>query len=341
MSESFDAFFVGDGSRELMVKQTLTKKKRSIVDKTQEHPYASLTGGLKDEVQFEVVDDVKDYVTNRIDISEASGYQDAFLMGKKEVYSRFNFLSIKSAVLRGRAVREVDLILEDSDFHILEYLQEHVKDYYAVRSVAQLVAYESMGIYEVMFQGKDDCSLCLAVEGAIRNTRNLIQVFTSGGFLPHPYCDCSFFPVIRRSSYQGVLTPHLDLDSRKVEGTTIYNFPIEHKEGRLCQMLVDLPFEKVSFTDMHDYRNTILLVKDVDSVVIHYNEEEETLYVHNDYIGTSGPFQYVSEYLKAVTVPAKVPLDTLEGLERYYLDGRTAVLWQDNYWDVETGERIK
>jgi len=341
VKDNFDAFFVGDGSRELMLEQTLTKKKHSLESKVRERPHASLTGDTQDGVRFEVVDDVEDYIVSRIDISGEDGYRDAFLMGKKEVYSRFNFLAIKSAAFRGRAVREVDLILEDSDLHIIEYLKEHVKDYYAVRSVAQLVAYESMGIFDVMFQEQDGCSLCLAMGGSILYTRNLIRGFTSGGFLSHPYCDCAFFPVIRRSSYQGLLTPHLNLDSVTVKGTLIHNLPIEYKSDEFYQMLVELPFDEISFVDMCEYRNSILLVKDVDNVVIHYNEDEEILYIHNDYIGTAGPFQYVSEYLKAAALPAKVSVSNLEGLERYYLDGRTVVLWEGSYWDAGTGERVK
>ena len=341
MSDTFDAFFVGDGSRELMLEQTLTRKKHDLEHKVRERPHASLTGKAKDGARFEVIDDTGDYIVSRIDISGDEGYRDAFLMGKKEVYAKFNFLAIKSAVLRGRAVKEADLLLEDSDLHIIKYLKGRVKDYYAVRSVAKLVAYESMGIFDVMFQEQDGCSLCLAMEGSILYTRNLIRVLTSGGFLSHPYCDCSFFPVIRRSAYQGPLTPHLDIDSVTIKGTEIHNFPVEYKTEAFRQMLVDLPFDKVSFVDMCEYRNTILSVKDVDNVVIHYSDEEETLYIHNDYLGTSGPLQYVSEYLKAVVVPAKVALADLKDLERYYLDGRTVVLREGNYWDAETGERVK
>jgi hypothetical protein len=329
--QEFDSFFIGDGSKQLM---DIQERRHQLFHVN------SFMGSRGEFDKGDVVDDSGDFVCEKSDLPKDK-FQEVFFKCKKEVYERFNFIAIKSASRKGKAIREVDLILEDSDLHVIEYLRGKITDKFAVQSVAVFLAYENMGISEVLFRGKDGCALCKVFDGSVFSTYNLTRIFSSGGYIVHPYCNGEFFPVIRRSIYEGSLKDTLNIDTLSIGDRKVYNFPVEYNYEGFRKLLAELPCGEISFVDFDEYRNRITSEKDVDSLVVHFNEKENILYIHNEYMGAYGPMDYLKEYLKSEGLPAKISVANFEGLEKYYLDGRTVVMWDGSYWDPVTGERVK
>ncbi len=327
----FDTFFVGDGSHALMEKMKVNSKnipKLICLDGSKVDPDNS-------KEDFFIEDDIKEFSDDAIKM-QSDEYEVVFAENKYEVYDKFNFLLIKSMSMGNVVISEDELVVDDADRRIIEYLKLHVDDYYAVRSVAKLMAYENMGVYEVVFKATDDCPICKAYDGLIMRTSSIIETLNSGNYISHPYCDCDFFPVIRRESYSGPLFDYLDVDSIQVGDKNILNFPVEFDNEEFKNELSCLPFRNITFINMVDS-----LSSDKKIAVAHYDEKEDVFFVHNSYVNNNGPSHFVSEFLDSVEAPSELDSDTIMGLKRYFINGHKVVRYNNQYWDAKTGKLVK
>lgn len=295
-------------------------------------------GEVDDPETIQVEDDLAEFIPEKLEILDEEQYEKLFMAMKLRAFRIYHFIDIKSAAIGDIPVKEKDLVLDEDDYYIIDYLKKAVTDYHAVATIATLTAYENMGIYSVRFRQRDDCPICRALDGAIYETSPLIGLIGGGSHISHPYCDCHLEPVIWREIYSGPLEGYLDLDEVMHEGTRIVNVPME-LETEICKMSEKVDADRIEFVDMKDHLRENLEITDQEGIVAIF--EDETLFVHRSYVGSQGPADFLREFARVKSFPAKISVVNLENAEIYLMGGRRVAKWDGRYWDPVTGELLK
>jgi hypothetical protein len=334
--KDFDDFFVGGGCRPGM------EEPRAEIgwQLSNVRTVADLKRGAPAEGLVEAEDDLDLFILDKVDVLDAKQYEDLFFAMKKRAFALFGFVDILSSSLGDVPVREKDLVLDDSDHYVIEYLREKITDYFAVSSIATLLAYENMGIHSVKFRQADGCALCKALDGAVYSTGYLVNLLGEGNHVSHGYCACRLEPIIAREVYEGPLSGRLDQPELQVGKRVLRSVPVELAES-LGSAATALPDEitSVVFLDMRGHLLKASSSRDREGIVA--LREGETLYVHNSYVGVHGPVEFLRGYFEEKRVSDAVDVAAGGDDEVFYLKGRKAVFRDGKYWDAVTGERLK
>lgn len=334
--KEFDDFFVGGASHHQMNAPATPSFAWQL---SNIQTVADLERGAPEEGPIETEDDLGLFIKDKVDILDDAQYERLFFATKKKVFALFDFVDVRSSVLGDAPVREKDLILDENDYYVIEYLKGNVTDYFAVSSIAALTAFENMGIRAVKFKEVDGCPLCLSLNGSVFSTGWLINLLGSGNHVSHLYCDCRFVPVIQREMYEGPLRDHLDKESILVEGGCLLkSVPVELEDEIRAAVPLLEGVRTVEFVDM---RSCLSERSDLDREGIVVLQEGDTLRVHNSYVGSSGPVDFLKGYATCVPVPDKVEVQEISEEEIFYVKGRRALFREGKFWDVATGERLR
>lgn len=332
----FDSFFVGDGSEKLM---SMVDKVVSPSIKPRFNPMDGFDVDKSiNNSKFEVIDDIMEFAEHKVDISSIKDAEELFFNSKKTVFDMFNFMSIKSSNMRGMAVKEIDIVLDDMDHHIIEYMIGYTKDSFAFKSVAVLMAYENMKIGNAIFVESDGCSLCNSIHGSIISVGKIRSDLVAGGFISHPYCECDFFPVIDRGSYNGPISGSLNIDCMYLGNKEVHNFPTEFNCEGFKKLISKLSYDKINFINIFEMFGNVG-TNNEDIPVVHYDDDDEILYIHNGYISNYSPIDYLIGYINNANSPHKIDVSRLS--DRYYLNGMVVVKHDGKYWNANTGELVR
>lgn len=334
----FDEFLVGGTMRQdvpayIAAQRSLTWQLSGVRDVE-----TLRRGEVESEEIIAVEDDLDEFVSEQLEILDEEQYEKLFLAMKIRAFNLYHFLDIKSAALGDIPVKEKDLVLDEDDYYILDYLKQAVTDYHAVASVATLTACENMGIYAVRFRERDGCPVCRALDGNIYETRMLIGLIAGGNHVSHPYCDCHWEPVIWRELYGGPLEGYLDVDEVTHRGKKLVNVPVE-LEIEIRDLSEKIAFDRIEFVDMKDHLRENLEIEDLEGIVAVV--EDDVLFIHHSYVGSHGPADFLREFARIKALPAKISVANLENAEVYLLGGRRVAKWDGRYWDPVTGELLK
>jgi hypothetical protein len=290
------------------------------------------------EPEIQTRNDLAQFAQTAVELLTEEQYTQLFFAAKKAAFKTFNFLSIKSSFKGDVPLSESDLILEEEDYYVLEYLRGSTKDYFRVQQIATLMAYREMGIELVRFQKRDTCPLCKAYDGLFYGVTHLLDLLGSGSDLVHPSCDVDWFPVIGREGYTGPLKGALDLEEAMDEDCrTLRNVPVELSSDILAAV-VGLPFKIVDFVNMAEYGlNDIDDLEDISGVVVYCKGDR--MIVHNSYVGMRGPVQFIQEFKTAQVALDKIEVGNADE-EAFFVRGRAAVRREGSFWDAATGERL-
>lgn len=327
MTNEFDSFFVGDGSASLMEdyrEQALQTSQ--IVDEGD-------VGDLLD-----VCDDIADYAMDEIQLTSREDIDWAFHAYKKEVYDLFDWVSVKSHQMAGVPIKLEDLVLDDADKYLIDYLAKDVSNLYTWKCLAKVQACINLGVRYVRVFHAHDCPLCNSLSGTIYPSESLLKSICQGTTLSHPGAPIDVIPAIYRESYQGPLAGRLDLALVNQGHKDVLNVPRE----LMCYESFESVIASVKFLDV-DFVNMPAWCKDnsvAESQGTVVYAEDETLYVHNSYVGNYGPLDYINEFIASNAVP-----DRLTDAERiaavvYWLDGREVLKYEGNYYTSDTCERL-
>jgi len=320
-----DDFFVGAGSGKLV------KSHSSPESFSDQLILAS------DEIEIPIRNDLSRFETEKIEVVGDDVFETLFLNGKKKAYNFVGYLDIKSVPMGEGIYNERDLLLGESDLQLIKELKFLTKDYFAIHNLSILYAYLEMGIHEVMFKQHDECSMCIAYDGFIVNTRQAINVVCSGNGITHKYCDCEFFPVVYRENSYGALDNKLNTDV-SLDGKELVNVPIE-MESELIKHIEKIPNTIIEFLNIQTYMRMNNVENSVGVVVL--EDEEGILFVHNSYINTKGPIDFLKAFLMEEKYSEKIDPKRLKNKEVLYSSGKKVVELDGKYWDYETGEEVK
>jgi len=290
------------------------------------------------EPEIQTRNDLAQFAQTAVELLTEEQYTQLFFAAKKAAFKTFNFLSIKSSFKGDVPLSESDLILEEEDYYVLEFLRGSTKDYFRVQQIATLMAYREMGIELVRFQKRDSCPLCKAHDGLFYGVSHLLDLLGSGSDLVHPSCDVEWFPIIGREGYVGPLKGSLDLEEvMDPDCRMLRKVPVEMHE-EILKAVSELPFKIVDFVNMAEYGlNDIDDLEDTSGVVVYCKGDR--LIVHNSYVGMRGPAQFIQGFQTA-----QVALDKIEvgdaNEEAFFVRGRAAVRREGSFWDAATGERL-
>jgi len=329
--QAFDAFLVGDGSARLMegyVEDVQLSRQALVMDAVD-----SLVD-IKEDVETYGDSSQTATVSNREDIDAA------FYLYKKETYDIFGYVELKSSWMRGVPVKLEDLVLEDADKYLIDYLASTVTDLYVWKQLARLQACLNMGISHVRFQSSHDCAICKSLKGKIISVENLLRVLCRGGNLSHAFCPCDVIPVVYREKYDGALKGALDKDVVIWGDKDLLHVPLEllfEETGLAGCIDGGFPWIEVDFVNMPLWceENKI---KDSQGLVVY--AEDETLYVHNSYVGNSTPVDYLTTFLNSPLVPDTLTEEDKLSAVSYWMDGRE-VLKHGGHYYAPTGERLR
>lgn len=315
-----DAFLIGDGSARL------------LEGYVEDDSYSKQISLEEDSIPIE--DDISNKVHDITELTTRDEIDFVFYQYKKQAYDLFDFVKQKSTMLRGIPVKVEDLVLDDADKYLIDYLIGTVKDLYIWRQLAQLHAYSNMCISQVQFFSKHDCQLCKANLGSIFMSDLLLRSLCTGGNISHPGCDCELFPVVYRESYEGPLANLLEIELLTLADRDFLHVPVELYRSNRLDRFVDIPIPEVDFVNMPKWCSDNK-IKDSSGLVVY--SEEETLYVHNSYVGDKGPIEFLDMYFGSDIVPSR--LTDFAGKDQYLLDGKLVVKHGGYYYDAETGMR--
>lgn len=292
------------------------------------------------EVEIDNEDDLHLFAQTEVELVTEEQYEQLYLTAKRRAFKIFNFLHIKSALKGNVPLSEKDLLLDEEDHYLLEYLRRSTREYYRVQQIATLMAYREMGVEVVKFVKRDTCPVCEAHDGLFYNVSYLLDLLGSGSHLTHPSCDIEWSPVIHRESYQGPLSGEFTLDLEEVmdaEGRMLRNVPVElHDE--LLAAVAGLPHRIVDFVNMAEYGlNEIDSKEDLSGAVVYARGDR--VFIHNSYVGMKGPVQFIEGFLSVQEIPLKANLEGERG-ETFFVGGRAAFRRDGVFWDSETGDRL-
>jgi hypothetical protein len=351
-NQNFDTFFVGDGSAALA---GLANPTDFVSQLSQLFSTTS-----KSEAIFEIENDLANISNNPLLTSlltrnpkslakcPSSSIAKIFLTTKKSSYSTFNYLDLLAEQVGNVPIKEEDLIVTESDQYIIEYLKKNRISKVSVENVARLIAFQDMGISQVRYFDECMCPICKVYSGKIFDIDFVMQQVMAGEYLTHPGTG-SYSPVIYRESYTGPLTQaeNFNIDLLTSHEIEFVNVPIElrHQVTMVLPIILN-PCDKdvvmcgneinrVNFVNMSTYLKD---QKDIDGIVVY--QENDTLYVHNSYVGNMGPIEFVQEWVKS-HVTETVDLKKLKKCDTYFIKGRKVAKFEGFYYDVETGEKVQ
>lgn len=329
-AENLDSFLIGDGSAKLM-------DSYNEVDAYANQIIAEDESGT----QLVIYDDIEDHVDPALEVRvETREEVDwAFHEYKKEVYDVFGYVELKSSWMRGVPIKIEDLVFDDADKYLIDYLIDSVTDLYTWKQLAKLQACANMGIAHVRFVTNHDCPLCKSATGKIMSVENLLRLLCRGGYVTHRLCHCDLVPVVYRETYSGPLTGHLEESLVTWGGHEVRNAPRELLADPEIRALVgNTPHSKIEFVNMPAW----CAEKEIDDfhgLVVHVTDE--TLFVHNSYVGFSTPVDYLRGFLQEDAATEQLDTDTLKGAPAYWLDGEHVVKHNGHYYSADEGKRIK
>lgn len=319
----FDSFLVGDGSAKLLTSY--------IEEESRGHQIF-----IPEEKAFVLVQDDLPKVdeSSIIQLTTRDEVDWVFYTCKKTLYDLFGFLEIKSRGWMG-AVKFEDLVMDDADKYLIDYLFGTIKDIEIWKQLATLSACQNMGISHVKFFSDHACPLCRASTGSILSVESLLRSLCTGGQVTHSGCGAELFPVLYREKYEGPLT-ELDIELITLGDRDILHAPVEfYRTGKLDE-LSEIHWPEVDFVNMPQWCKDNRV--DASGVVVY--EEDETLYVHNSYVGDMGPLDFISYYVGLSPVKEKLGEVELSVAETYWLNGKSVVKHGRNFYDAKTGERL-
>lgn len=301
--KDYDNFFVGGASQKLILDKRVEDRKSawqlSGIDSIEDLKNAGKSKERIEQSLITLENDLDTFIIDRIDITDDSQYEELFYIMKEKAFKIFNFTDIKKGFSGNEYLQERDLILSDDDHYTIEYLRTCVKDYFAISSIATLIAFDEMGIDTVLLTAFKhlSCPLCRAHDGLFYNVRELISTFSGGGSVTHPYCDCRWFPVIRREMYAGPLTGHLNKDFQKKDirknDVSYIKMPVEFQDIPNLNWVIET--NTVEFVDMKKHLTNNSEI-DSEGVVAYFSEKENRIFVHNSYVGFFGPGDFLYNF---------------------------------------------
>jgi len=326
---SEDTFLIGDGSARLMRDYTDDKSQASQLMADDASP------------KLVVRDDLEDYVDPalevRVDTRAEIDY--AFYSYKREAYDIYRYTELKSSWMRGQPIKIEDLVVDDADKYLIDYLVSSVTDLYTWKQLAKLQAFANMGVSYARFVTDCECPVCKAADGKIMATENLLRVLCQGGSVTHRLCVCDLQPVVYRERHEGPLVGRLDEPLVTWGLHDALHVPRELlTDCELPTLVADMPHSEVDFVCMPAWAAENG-VEDAQGLVAYL--EDETLYVHNSYVGESTPVDYLRGFLQMDTVREELDGDTLRAAPSCWLDGQHVVKYQGHYYTADKGKRIK
>lgn len=352
-NQEFDSYFVGDGSAALA---GLSNSNDFVTQLSQLFTNNSPTVSTSYEIENDLGKFGEEFSTTSRLINKngkglakcpSSSIAKIFLTTKKNAYSQFDYLNVLSSQVGNVPIKEEDLIVTENDQYIIEYLKKNRISKVSVENVAMLLAYQEMGFGQVRYFDECMCPICKVFSGKIFDIDFVMQQAIAGEYLTHPGTG-SFAPICYREFYQGPIPKDsLNIHEICVNGFEFVNVPIELKN----QVTMILPsilncidkdlvmcgnsINKVEFVNFSEYLKD---QKDTDGIVVY--EENDTLYVHNSYVGHMGPIEFVEEWAKSNTVE-KVDRKKLKKCDTYFIKGQKVAKYQGFYYSLETGEKIQ
>jgi hypothetical protein len=305
--EEFDDFLVGEGSTKLLKRNS----GRFILQ-------------LDDQDYIEEFDDTNKFVKVIKKISKEE-IEKVFLSVKKDIYKRFDYLRIKSLEYGSKKVRLKDILVSDFDKNLIEYLEDTVDDHYAVVNISKLCCFREFGFDKVFFKELDGCELCESFDGSFYDLEYLFDLFSSGSYLTHKYCECDFIPLIDRKNYKG----NLRIDKDMVyNGVKIKNYPVEY--GNIILDLVSnlKGVDEMTFEYLEDH------------VVL--KEEGKKVIIDMSYTGFYNAIDYLESWMYEPEVEEEVEFvdpSELEG-EVFLWKGREVVEYGGKFIDIDTNQVI-
>jgi hypothetical protein len=329
--ENYDAFLVGDGSAKLLDSYI-------EVDSCSRQITNPFNAADEDESFIEIKSDIESLVDDTLSV-KLEGREEinfAFYSYKKEAYNLFGYVELKSSQMAGIPIKIEDLVMDDADKYLIDYLSSFVDDLYTWKQLAKLHACSNMGISHVRFVPDHDCPLCKALSGSIVLVDEMIKLLCRGGHFSHPYCPCDLAPVVYRESYSGSLVGQLDKDLITLGDRDFLHVP---KELLVSTELEDIAAKllcpEVDFVNMPQWCRD----NKIESSGLVAYLEDETLYVHNSYIGNATPLDYLNSFIDSESLPSKL-MDRNKA-DAYWMDGREVLKYKGSYYDHKTLERLK
>lgn len=318
----FDPFFVGDGSKDLSDNPHRFGKFNdqlmniaNVSDLKVKHvdTVSRLNSDLDDwGVEHTIDGDILDY----------------FISEKKRAFDIFDYLRIKSSHTNSRLLKERDLISSDDDMYLIDYLIELGKCTKGrLKGLAQLLANQEMGFTEIKYINECTCGICKSASGGVYPIKSIVSLMGSESSFLHSNSIGEFVPVIRtRIAYDDLDLDHAEFNIGK---TIVEGMP---KEWAKFFKGFDFPFEVLKFIDFSSIDGwSGEVVKKLGN----------TLIVHNGYVGSYSPFEYLSTWLTSKDIE---PTSTIlvEGTEDiFYYNGVKVVEKDGRYIDLETGSILR
>jgi len=354
-NQEFDSYFVGDGSAALAGLTTSNDFVSQLSQLFSNSPSISSPPKI-----FEIENDLANISNNPLHTSPltrnskslakcpTSSIAKIFLTTKKSAYSTFNYLNLLAEQVGNVPIKEEDLIVTENDQYIIEYLKKNRISKVSVENVAGLIAFQDMGISQVRYFDECMCPICKVYSGKIFDIDFVMQQVMAGEYLTHPGTG-SYSPVIYRESYVGPLTQaeNFNIDLLRSHEIEFVNVPIElqHQVTMILPIILN-PCDKdvvtcgneinrVEFVNMSTYLKD---QKDIDGIVVY--QEDDTLYIHNSYVGHMGPIEFAEEWVKS-QVTEKVAIKELAKCEKFFVNGKRVAKHQGFYWSLETGEKVQ
>jgi len=331
--KDFDSFLIGDGSAELMSRMDKPKTNRNsqLTGIYSLEDLGNITKVKESLYDDSLTDDLEEY-NLELEISEEP--LDYYFKIKKEVFSVYNFIELKSKKYVGKPFKEIDLVVTGNERYQLQYIINNVSlDYGIINSLAQVRALSDMGFLEAKFLQNDCCPLCEAFDGNVYNLTQIGDLFGSGKTLIHGNCIGTFIPVIRDRS--NVIDLVVDIESTYIGNTKVNNLPIEYTS----ELYKIVPMAGVKVVHFVDIPNEF---EDYDGEFVRLVGSE--LYVHNSYYGLYSPLDFLRGWVECLDVE----VGSLEKIESsvksgdiYYLDGKKVVEIDGLYFDVDTKEQVR
>ena len=326
-SLEFDAFFVGDGSAQIM--KGIEKRKSKSGQLIGINSIDELLKRPEENKLEKSLDDLSEFAGNYTPLNNAEMH-NTFLAKKKEIFDFYGYLSLKSASFKGRPILEKDLIVTKDNKYLLSYmLENNITECSVIEALAILLAYKEMGVLRVIFKSVDDCPLCKSFDGNVFNIDELVSKFTAGDRFIHLNCPCDFIPIFA-NRYIFSERIQVDIDSVYVGKVLVKNLPKEF-ENYLSKYLDKLDCSEVVFKDFTKFEDW-----SVDVI----RKEGDSLLVHNDYIRGRSPLDYLAWWVESAEFEEVIIPEDTSNLDIYYLNGHKVIEKNGKFIDINTKKVI-
>ena len=346
--KEFDDFLVGKASHEALNNKSNLKNMSSQL--TGINSVSDLTN--KEElITYEQEDDLHEFcpeITH--ELSSLEDYINIFIDNKKHIFNTFKYIEKKSEMMGNIPIKEKDLLLEDYDKHVINYLMNSdITDKFTVETIAKLIACVDLKITEFKFISLHDCSLCQAHDGLVMSIDFALNALCSGSYIIHPKCYCDIIPVIRRGNYIGPIKDNLNIDFR-MNNINISSCPREYK-NKVEEIINNNAFDKayndieeILFSNMLTYymNNIEGQLDNPDDMFAYYDEDKKTLVISNTYLANFGPADHFQNFIEVNKQTMSIDVNNIPAdAEKFYISGKEVIFFDDKYWDPETGKQTK